>query len=169
MLNAKVMLLGDMGVGKTSLAQRLVFDRFETDYKTTIGVQIMTHDVPLGTSASSEMMRMVLWDTDGDFGQQIFNTVYVTGASAAMIVCDASRPATIDRMVQLTHDFATHFPGRPFKAIVNKIDLIDTDAHTIMPSGVHPDDVVTTSAKTGEGVISAFQALAQSIARRQGS
>ena len=43
--SAKVMLLGDIGVGKSSLARRLVFDHFETDYKTTIGVDVLTYDL----------------------------------------------------------------------------------------------------------------------------
>lgn len=46
-LVAKIMLLGPIGVGKTSLLRRLAFDRFESDYKTTIGVDIISHDVTL--------------------------------------------------------------------------------------------------------------------------
>ena len=53
MLTAKVMLLGEMGVGKTSLAQRFVFDRFQSDYKTTISVELFTHDVTV-TDAQPE-------------------------------------------------------------------------------------------------------------------
>ena len=36
----KVMLLGQIGVGKSSIAQRLVFDRFESSYKPTMGVDV---------------------------------------------------------------------------------------------------------------------------------
>ncbi|MCX7898878.1 MAG: hypothetical protein N2444_02095, partial [Methylocystis sp.] len=84
--SAKVMLLGDIGVGKSSLARRFVFDRFESDYKTTIGVDVLTHDVDLGAAFDNARMRFVLWDTDGDFGNRIFETVYLAGASAAIVV-----------------------------------------------------------------------------------
>ncbi len=47
----KVMLLGEIGVGKSSLARRLVFDKFEFDYKPTIGVDIYRYDVPAGRRA----------------------------------------------------------------------------------------------------------------------
>ena len=44
----KVMLLGEIGVGKSSLVKRLVFDRFETDYKPTLGVDVYRYEVPAG-------------------------------------------------------------------------------------------------------------------------
>ncbi len=99
MLTAKVMLLGEMGVGKTSIMYRLVHDRFEGQYKTTLGVEILSYDVT--STDGREPMRLVLWDTDGDFGTQIFDTVYVTGASAAIIVADITRPQTVSRMIEL--------------------------------------------------------------------
>ena len=65
----------------------------------------------------------MLWDTDGDFGSRIFETVYLAGASGAIIVADASRPGTLVKMTTLTDRFAEYFPGRPVVMIVNKIDL----------------------------------------------
>ena len=53
MTAAKVMLLGDIGVGKTSIARRLRFDSFEANYKTTIGVDVLTHDVVTPVTSSS--------------------------------------------------------------------------------------------------------------------
>ena len=123
MISAKIMLLGDIGVGKTSLARRRVFDKFDADYKTTIGVDVLTHDIELGPECGREILRLVLWDTDGDFGSRIFETVYLAGASGAIIVADASRPGTLVKMTTLADRFAEHFPGRPVVMIVNKIDL----------------------------------------------
>jgi GTPase SAR1 family protein len=60
---AKVMLLGDIGVGKSSLAKRLMFNTFDADYRTTIGVDILTHEMTLPIDGET---------TDGDFGQHIF-------------------------------------------------------------------------------------------------
>lgn len=161
MISAKVMLLGDIGVGKSSLARRFVFDRFESDYKTTIGVDVLTHDVAL--DADNETLRFVLWDTDGDFGVRIFETVYLAGASAAIVVADATRPATLVKMAGLATHFEERFPGRPVAAIVNKIDLAPELASNASPSRF---DVVYTSAKTGQGVAEMFLSLGQAIWRR---
>jgi Ras-related protein Rab-5C len=164
MISAKVMRLGDIGVGKSSLARRFVFDRFESDYKTTIGVDVLTHDVALGPEADDETLRFVLWDTDGDFGLRIFETVYLAGASAAIVVADATRPATLVKMAGLVTRFEEKFPGRPVSAIVNKIDLAPTFAESSSPS---PDyDVVYTSAMTGQGVAEMFHSIGSAIWRR---
>ncbi len=160
MTSAKVMLLGDIGVGKSSLARRFVFDRFESDYKTTIGVDVLTHDVDLRAAGEDATLRFVLWDTDGDFGGRIFETVYLVGASAAIVVADATRPATLVKMAALVARFEEGFPGRPVVAIVNKIDL----AQGVV--GGPQIDVLYTSAKTGQGVAEMFLALGCAILRR---
>jgi Ras-related protein Rab-5C len=164
MISAKVMLLGDIGVGKSSLARRFVFDRFESDYKTTIGVDVLTHDVGLGAEADNVVLRFVLWDTDGDFGARIFETVYLAGASGAIVVADATRPATIAKMGGLVAKFEEKFPGRPVSAIINKIDLA-TDFH-MRGESTSLAGVLYTSAKTGQGVAETFLSLGRAIWRR---
>ena len=57
----KVMLLGEIGVGKSSIVQRLVFDKFEATYKPTIGVDFALKNVKLGPY----LIRLQLWDTAG--------------------------------------------------------------------------------------------------------
>ncbi len=163
-LSAKVMLLGDIGVGKTSLAQRFVFDRFDAEYKTTIGVDVFTHDVDLGPECDNARLRFVLWDTDGDFGNRIFETVYLAGASAAIVVADATRPATIVKMAALVSHFEESFPGRPVRAIINKIDLVPD----VRNASAAPEiQAVYTSAKTGEGVAEMFLDVGCAIWRRR--
>lgn len=161
--SAKVMLLGDIGVGKTSLAERLVFDRFDADYKSTLGVDVFTHDVDLGPECHGAKLRLVLWDTDGDFGPCILDTVYLTGASAAIGVADATRPTTIVTMTALLARFEEDFPGRATAAIVNKIDL----APHMSRAAVAPQlETIYTSAKTGEGVEQMFVDVGRAVWRR---
>jgi Ras-related protein Rab-5C len=165
-ITAKVMLLGDIGVGKSSLAKRLLFDRFDTDYKTTIGVDIMTCDLKLGPACDNAPMRLVLWDTDGDFGQHIFKSAYVTGASAAVIVCDAARNTSIESVTRLVNGFTERLPGRAFRAIVNKTDLVEPEHLTRSIEGIPPDHIMFSSAKTGEGVRAVFEAIGEAIWRQ---
>ena len=165
MQSAKVMLLGDIGVGKSSLARRLVFDRFESEYKTTIGVDVLTHDISLSRGSPIDRLRLILWDTDGDFGLSIFETVYVRGASGAIIVADASRPATIVKMANLAKNFAERMPGRPVLGVINKIDLSTAGVSAAFDSADF-GDVLYASALTGEGVGALFAACGEAIVRR---
>jgi len=165
MLTAKVMLLGDMGVGKTSILYRLIYNRFEGQYKSTLGVEILSHDV--APADGGDPMRLVLWDTDGDFGTQIFDTVYVTGASAAIIVSDVTRPQTVTRMVELVRGFEERFPGRPYRALLNKIDLPEAAGSAGAIAGLAKSSVKSVSAKTGVGIAESFVELARTIRRRQ--
>jgi small GTP-binding protein len=167
MLTAKVMLLGDMGVGKTSILYRLVHDRFDGQYKSTLGVEILSYDVPADPAGGGEPTRLVLWDTDGDFGTRIFETVYVAGASAAIIVSDVTRPQTVTRMVELAEEFESRFPGRPYKALVNKIDLAEAAASAGRLGELTLPNVEFVSAKTGAGIAETFAELAETIRRRQ--
>ncbi|AUC94502.1 MULTISPECIES: GTP-binding protein [Bradyrhizobium] len=165
MLTAKVMLLGDMGVGKTSILYRLIYNRFEGQYKSTLGVEILSHDVV--AADGSDPTRLVLWDTDGDFGTQIFDTVYVTGASAAIIVSDVTRPQTVTRMVELVRGFEARFPGRPYRALLNKIDLPEAAGSAGVIAELGKSSVRSVSAKTGVGIAESIAELAQTIRRRQ--
>jgi Ras-related protein Rab-5C len=163
-ISAKIMILGAVGVGKTSLVKRFVQDRFDADYKTTIGVDIQTCNITL--AGGGEAVRLMLWDTDGDFGQRIFETAYVKGASGAIIVGDASRPTTVEKMIGLREAFEQHLPGRPARVVVNKCDLIEGKPN-LVAAGTRASEILLTSAKSGEGVGELFLAIASDIARRK--
>jgi len=165
--SAKVMLLGDIGVGKTSLARRLVFGKFDADYKTTIGVDILTHELKLFGRPEEIWAKLLLWDTDGDFGHHIFKSVYIAGASGALVVADASRPQTIGKMFMLAAGFAEALPGRPVLGLVNKADILRPDLAGLDRLGLPLEQVILTSAKSGENVEAAFEGIAETIYRRR--
>jgi small GTP-binding protein len=162
----KVMLLGEIGVGKSSLARRLVFDKFEMDYKPTIGVDVYRYEA--AASATRPAMTLILWDTDGNFGEAIFRHVYLKEAAAAFIVGDIARPPTIETMAKLGQGFAETLPGRHISYILNKTDLVpDPQAVPLPVHLTRPGTVlIRSSAKTGANVENAFVQTADSIARR---
>ncbi len=168
----KVMLLGEIGVGKSSLARRLVFDKFSREYKPTIGVEVYRYDIP--APALIEPMSLILWDTDGNFGDAIFRHVYIKQAAAAVIVGDQSRPDTIDKMIRLALGFAEVLPGRAIHFVLNKDDLVDkaaaldAEGHLTSPqlAGLGPIPSIKTSAMSGAQVEQAFIATAKAILRR---
>jgi Ras-related protein Rab-5C len=164
---AKILLLGEIGVGKTSIARRLVFDQFEGEYKATIGTDIYRYEVV--PSPSNVPFHFVVWDTDGNFGDTIFRHVYARQADAALVVGDVNRATTLDAAVRLGTAFMDAFPGRPLTYVVNKVDLLDPPGvPPVLPDALHNAQVpvVLASAKTGEHVKDAFAQLAAIVARR---
>lgn len=166
MIARKIMLLGEIGVGKSSLAKRLVLDRFDMDYKPTIGVDVYQYVVP--DTDTSPGMRLIVWDTDGNFGDAIFRHVYMKQASAAMIVGDVTRRSTLEAMVKLGSAFGDSFPGRHCSYLLNKHDLLPDGSASGLPDALKRPglDLIKTSALTGANVRGAFRDAAQVIHRR---
>lgn len=152
----KIVLLGDMAVGKTSLSLRLAENVFSADYVSTIGVKMhkVALDEPIGDADTA-----ILWDTDGEFGEHIFDTVYLKGAAGALIIADVTRPKTIDTMLKLSALFEESLPGRPNLCVLNKCDLREPDDEMYQSISNVSDFVATTSAKSGEGVRAALNRL----------
>lgn len=166
MISHKIMLLGEIGVGKTSLVRRLVDDKFHGDYGPTTGVDIYHYTVAADADGR-EATGLVIWDTDGDFGENIFRHAYITGAAAALIVGDASRRHTQDTMLRLGEAFEQALPARPYSFVLNKLDLIEEGFDIDMPDALAASDrLFRASAKTGENVKQAFDDAAATILRR---
>ena len=61
MVNHKIVLLGDMGVGKTSICNRYYSGEFQSTHEPTIGGCFLTKDVEL----DSHICKFEIWDTAG--------------------------------------------------------------------------------------------------------
>lgn len=161
----KVMLLGQIGVGKSSIAQRLVFDRFEASYKPTIGVDVYRYEIQ--DDVSGRTVPMIVWDSDGNLGEAMFRHVYLKEASAALVIGDVTRQDTIDAMPSIAAAFRERLPGRSVCYIMNKTDLTTPSPPALSEelSG-QQTPVFRTSALTGENVKLAFAETARAIVRR---
>ncbi len=169
MISRKVMLLGEIGVGKTSLIRRLVRGQFETEYKSTFGVELYRVPITSAGPNGDQQVELIVWDTDGNFGQNIFRHVYIKGASAALIIGDLKRRTTLDTMVSLAEGFRDALPGRHFSFIANKADLLADGEPPELPAKLHSfgQPILLTSAKTGANVKDTFIEAATSILRRE--
>jgi Ras-related protein Rab-5C len=169
MISRKLMLLGEIGVGKTSLIRRLVQGRFEAEYKSTFGVELYRVPIARAGPCGDQPIELIVWDTDGNFTQTIFRHVYIKGAAAALIIGDLKRRATLEAMVDLAEGFQDAMPGRHFSFIANKADLLAADEAAMLPKKLQDarQQVLLTSAKTGANVEDTFIHAASSILRRE--
>lgn len=161
----KICLLGDFGVGKTSLIRRFVEDRFDDRYLTTIGVKISRKAVerPYG------LLNLLIWDLAGSTGFDSFtNPSYMQGTAGAVIACDITRRDTLTIVAEYARQSRIINPRAHLIFVGNKADLadqrvIEDEALREVSSTFSDGSIFLTSAKTGENVESMFRALADKI------
>jgi GTPase SAR1 family protein len=142
---------------------------FETEYKSTFGVELYRVPITQAGPNADQAIELIVWDTDGNFGESIFRHVYIKGASAALIIGDLKRRATLESMVTLAESFQEALPGRHFSFIANKVDLMSDGETAELPTKLRDSrqPVLLTSAKTGANVEDTFIQAATSILRRE--
>ena len=116
----KVCLLGEESVGKTSLVQRFVYDRFSEVYKSTIGVSLSKKTI---VSGSTETVLMV-WDLEGNSEPSRLPQDYMRGAHFALAVADLSRPETMAKAALFSRSFLKLNPHSSCILALNKSDLM---------------------------------------------
>lgn len=167
MIQKKICMLGAFAVGKTSLVSRFVSSIFSEGYLTTVGVKIdkKTVEVP------GSQVTLMLWDIAGEDELQNVRMSYLRGAAGFLLVIDGTRPGTLETARSLVVRAEEAIGKVPFIAVLNKNDLEDEwdlDENTIELLEDEGWTVVTTSAKTGDGVESAFRRLAWRIVNEAG-
>jgi small GTP-binding protein len=155
----KVCMLGDFGVGKTSLVARFVRNTFSDQYLTTVGVKVDSKEVTL---ASAELLKLVIWDIAGRSALDALNQSYLRGASGLMLIADGTREATLRAALDLLMQSRTLLPEAHAVLLVNKLDMVDR--WEVAPGTLaelrRSLPVFETSARFGDGVEQAFADLA---------
>ena len=121
----KILVVGDMGTGKTSLIRQYVHGFFSEFYKSTIGVDFAHKDVKWGDDM---LVNLQLWDISG---QERFGSVthmYYQEAVGALVVFDVMNPRSLDIVKVWKKDidekvFTSDDKPIPCLLIGNKIDL----------------------------------------------
>jgi small GTP-binding protein len=157
----KICLLGDFGVGKTSLVSRFIRNTFSERYMTTVGVKVDSKEVMVGV----EPVKLVIWDIAGKSALDALNQTYLRGASGIMLVADGTREPTLRSALYLLMQAKSLLQDPAAVLLVNKFDLIDR--WEILPATLEELrktlPVFESSALTGDGVESAFQELARQV------
>ncbi|XP_059829266.1 ras-related protein Rab-34a isoform X3 [Hypanus sabinus] len=97
---SKIIVVGDLSVGKTCLINRFCKDIFDKNYKATIGVDFeMERFEVLGVPFSLQ-----LWDTAGQERFKCIASTYYRGAQAIIIVFDVTDIASLDHVKQWLKD-----------------------------------------------------------------
>ncbi|KAI9596497.1 ras-related protein rab-5C-like protein [Syncephalis fuscata] len=166
-LEAKLVILGSQGVGKTSLVMRYVQNTFSPHSASTIGASFLTQRIYI------DDCRVVLqiWDTAGQERFRSMAPMYYRGASAAILVYDITSEKSFEEigswvteLQRNTGDIAIHVVG-------SKLDLAETkrqvsreraEAYVKEALGSH-HPIHEISAKDAIGVDELFQDVTRAL------
>lgn len=118
----KVVLLGDTGVGKSSLVLRFVTNNFKPYSESTIGASFMSKVV----TVDGKQTKFQIWDTAGQEKYHSLAPMYYRGAAAAIVVYDITRASTFKTLRNWVDELRNQGPKDIALAIAgNKADLAD--------------------------------------------
>jgi len=125
---AKVLVIGDIATGKTSIIGRYAHGVFSQRYKATIGVDFAWKPLKWENNTT---VRLQLWDIAGQERFGHMTRVYYKEAVGAFVVYDVTRPNTFEAVIKWKEDInkKVNFPGSeepiPTVLLCNKIDLLE--------------------------------------------
>jgi len=165
----KMVLYGTEGVGKTSLVQRLVSDKFDHDYTQTIGYNVYEKVFLIDKINIS----LGIYDFGG---QEQFKSIRKTtshGTDTGFLIYDVTNKDSFDKLSDWRRELFDVADDIPFIIVGNKIDL-DQERQVTKEMGEQLSVKfgslahVETSAKTGERVEEGFSLLARETLKRYG-
>ncbi|MFX1469984.1 MAG: GTP-binding protein, partial [Promethearchaeota archaeon] len=162
----KLSLIGDSGVGKTSMAQRYVHGIFKADYKATIGTYISKKECKFKELDTS--VRFMIWDLAGQSQFERLWPDYLTDSRAGIIVFDITNRDSF-KNVKKWYDIITRV-ALPYIVLIlvgNKVDLnnsrvvsAEEGMELAKELGIY---YMETSAKTNENIEDVFEWIALQI------
>eukprot|EP00879_Flechtneria_rotunda_P010463 GHRR01010939.1.p1 GENE.GHRR01010939.1~~GHRR01010939.1.p1 ORF type:complete len:125 (+),score=31.91 GHRR01010939.1:67-441(+) len=90
----KVIILGDSGVGKTSLMNQYVQKKFSKEYKATIGADFLTKEIQI----DDKLVTMQIWDTAGQERFQSLGVAFYRGADCCVLVYDVNSTKSFENL-----------------------------------------------------------------------
>ncbi|CAI8036006.1 Ras-related protein Rab-18-B [Geodia barretti] len=163
-VNLKVLIIGDSGIGKSSLLLRFVNDTFDPDQSATIGVDFKVKTIVL----DQKRVKLSIWDTAGQERFRTLTPSYYRGAHGVILVYDVSSRGSFQNLETWLNELDTYATKKDLvKMLVgNKIDKESREVSRsdgLQFARRNSMLFIEASAKTRDGVQQAFQELVQKI------
>ncbi|XP_063724702.1 ras-related protein Rab-18A-like [Symsagittifera roscoffensis] len=165
----KLLIIGDSGVGKSSLLLRFTDDNFDPDHAATIGVDFKVTTLTVNGNSS----KLAIWDTAGQERFRTLTPSYYRGAQGCILVYDVTSRSSFDQLGVWLREldmYSTH--SNVVKMLVgNKTDKSDREVSReegLNYAKKHSMLFIEASAKTREGVQCAFEELVDKIIQTPG-
>ena len=169
----KLVLVGDMNVGKTFLLSRYVKGQVPKNTGPTIGVEFATKTVPLDSGCT---VKAQIWDTAGQERYRAITTAHYRRAVGALLVYDITQDKTFQSVKRWVEELRDHAePDIVILLVGNKTDLVEQNPDLRAVRRETAQEMATkgamlfieTSAVSGGKVKEAFELLLNEINRRR--
>ena len=119
-ISYKLVILGEVAVGKSSIAQRFVNGKFTNLHNPTVGALFLTKKIKV----NDKYIKYDIWDTAGQERYHSLTPMYYKNARAAVVVFDVTSSSSFERAQKwMTELFEKATPGIVIALCGNKIDL----------------------------------------------
>ena len=161
MAKYKLVFLGDVYVGKTSIINRFMYETFDVNYQATIGIDFLSKTMYL----DDRTVRLQLWDTAGQERFRSLIPSYIRDSSVAVVVFDLTNKQTFDNVNKWSDDVRAERGAEAIIVIVgNKSDKVEERSVTSEEGQNKAKELdamyVETSAKTGDNIKTLFRNIA---------
>jgi len=164
----KIVVVGDGAVGKTSLIKKYTKGTFEKDYVKTIGAQLSKYNKEI----NGDIIRLIFWDIAGQDDFNFLHHLFYKEAKAAIIVYsleDNEIGKNSFTHIKNWHEVVVkNCENIPVVLFANKVDLVDESSLDSAETQKLVNErnflnFFLTSAKTGQGVIEAFNTIIEQL------
>ncbi|MHA1464755.1 MAG: Rab family GTPase [Candidatus Heimdallarchaeaceae archaeon] len=160
----KILLLGDGAVGKTSLVQRFIHNKFQSGYLMTIGMEPYSRFETI----KDTRICLQLWDIAGQDRFASMRRIFFKGSLGALVTYDITRRQSFENLKTWIKEAQNESPRIMLMLVGNKNDLEDLrDVSTEEGKKFAEESgcigFIETSAKSGTNVAEAFLAMGEEI------
>ena len=167
----RVILLGNIAVGKTCIISRFVHNKYDRDYKCSIGVEFNTKTLNI---SQSSIANLKIWDTCGDEKYRAITRQYYKDAEGILLVYDITNKKTFEGLNDWYQDIKDKcIKNVQIILVGNKSDLAEKDKVVTNEDiqGFLKDkkniDSIEVSAKTGRNITLLFETLTNRLIMTQ--
>ncbi len=160
----KVVIVGNPGVGKTSLVYRFAEGHLPAEYRPTLGVNILAKVIHISRDTD---IKWIIWDVGSQRRTEHLRKAFYRGATAILLVFDKTNPDSLEALEKIwlseLVEAKVDLSKIPVVIVANKDDFTTQDTNTVdiirILMNWNRFHFIETSALTGKNVEALFEYL----------